>query len=186
MLILKFLIFAIPVTLAAILHMVAVKINLFPFLKLPLDFHKTYNGKRIFGDHKTFRGVILMIIFSVFGVYFLQFLVYKFDSIERLNILLFDQYSPIFYGVLFGLGYTIAELPNSFAKRQIEIPEGKRGSIFNIIMDQIDSPIGCMIIIAAFSNMSVEFFIFGLFFSLIIHLVINFLLYLMKLRQNPL
>jgi hypothetical protein len=186
MLILQFLVFAIPVTIAAILHMIVVKINLFAFLKIPLDFGKSFRGKRIFGDHKTLRGVILMILFSIIGVYFLQFLHLRFDAIRNLNILNFDQYSPVFYGVVFGLAYTLAELPNSFMKRQLNIQDGKQGNIINVLLDQFDSPFGCLLTIAAFSDMSLQFFVLGSFFFLFLHMFFNFTLYLLKLRKNPL
>lgn len=46
MLILKLLIFAIPVTFAAVLHMVVVRFNWFSFLKIPLDGGASWRGSR--------------------------------------------------------------------------------------------------------------------------------------------
>lgn len=186
MLVLQFLIFAMPVTLAAVLHMIAIKLNLLSFLKIPMDFGYTFNKKRIFGDNKTFRGLVLMIVFSILSVYFLEFLALKYQNINELIILDFNSYSSVFYGIMFGLGYILFELPNSFAKRQMNVKEGKRGTIFNILIDQIDSPLGCLILIAPFSSMTKEFFALSLFLALLLHLSVNLLLYLLKLRQNPL
>lgn len=186
MLILKLLIFSIPVTFAAILHMVAVKINLFPFLKIPIDFGRSINGKRIFGDNKTYRGVVLLVIFSILGSYFLWYLERTSAVVREHNILDFHNYSPVLYGLLFGIAYTLFELPNSFIKRRFGIEEGKRGAISNIIADQIDSPIGCMLVIMPFSSMDFRFFAAGIVFYLFLHMFFNFLLFLLKLRKNPL
>jgi hypothetical protein len=186
MIILKLLVFAIPATLAAVLHMVVVKFNLLGKLKYPLDFNLTYNGKRIFGDSKTFRGLFAMVILSILSSYFLYWLTITFDTIAELNIIDFVATSPLIIGVAFGLGYVLAELPNSFVKRQLEIVEGKRGNVLNIIIDQIDSPIGCMLAIIPFSRMSISFFLTGVVFFLFLHMFINVMLYLAGLRKNPL
>jgi hypothetical protein len=186
MLILKLLVFAIPVAFAAILHMIAIKVNFLSFLKIPLDFGRKYNGKRIFGNHKTIRGVILMMAFSVVGMLLLKYLVETYTSVSQLNIIDFNRYSVLFYGVLFGLGYTLAELPNSFYKRRANIEEGKRGNVLNILIDQFDSPFGCLLTLAPFTNMSLTFFVVGAFFYLFLHLFFNFALYILHLRTNPL
>lgn len=186
MLILQLLVFALPVVVSAILHMVAVKLNWFPQLKIPIDAGKFYRDKRVFGDSKTWRGVILMVVFSILSTYMYAWICSVSDSFNQFNILRFQMYSPAFYGLLYGLGYTLAELPNSFLKRQKGVQEGKSLSLGQIIIDQIDSPLGCLLLLAPFTDMTLTFFISGLFFYLLLHLFFNYLLYLLKLRKNPL
>ena len=54
-----------PAIVAGIFNMLWCKIRIFDFLKKPIDFGKTASdGKRIFGDNKTFKGFIGMIIFG--------------------------------------------------------------------------------------------------------------------------
>jgi hypothetical protein len=185
MLILKLLIFAIPVTFAAVLHMVVVKFNWFSFLKIPLDGGASWRGSRIFGDSKTFRGVVVMMVFSILGVYLMQLLCHLFPTVAALNILKFDVYSPVLLGILSGLGYTLAELPNSFYKRRLKIEEGKRGSFVNIIIDQTDSVLGCLLILYPFSEMNGWFVLFATVFYLFLHLFFNVLLYFAGIRKNP-
>lgn len=185
MLILQILVFAIPVTLAAILHMLAVRFNLFASLKIPLDFGGTYRGHRIFGNNKTYRGVVLMMLLSILGVYFLQGLCALFPSVNELNILQFNSYPGYLLGMLFGLGYTLAELPNSFLKRQAGIAEGKRGTVFNILLDQLDSVVGCLLLLAPFSDMTWPFVGYGCLVFVGLHLFFNFLLDLIGVRKNP-
>ncbi|MBS4012909.1 MAG: CDP-archaeol synthase [Bacteroidetes bacterium] len=186
MLILKLLVFAIPPTISAILHMVVVKYNWFSILNYPLDFYKKIGNKRIFGNSKTFRGLLAMVILSVPSTYLLYWLTKNYESIYSLNIINFETFSPLVIGIAYGLGYVIAELPNSFAKRISGIEEGKPGKYYNVMIDQADSPIGCMLALWAFSDMNIMFFIAGTFFYLALHMFFNVLLYSIGLRKNPL
>ena len=180
------LMFGSPVLLAAISHMVVVKIGLFGFLKIPLDFERTFRNKRIFGEDKTFRGVIVMILFSYIYCHVLKLLIQRYPGMNDYNLLLFDRYDSWLYGILYGLGYTLSELPNSFYKRQINILPGKRGTIMNIVIDQIDSVLGCFIILYPFSNLTIKWIILGVIFYAFIHILINLLLYITGIRENSL
>ncbi len=184
MLILSLLIFAAPVVFAAILHMVAVTFDWVSWLKEPIDGGKTLHGKRIFGDSKTWRGIVLMVLFSIIGCVGLAVLVTSLEGIKALSIFNFDRYSPVFYGVLFGLGYTLAELPNSFWKRQNGIENGQRGTVVNVLIDQADSAIGCLLLLYPFTNMSLVFFASGCVFYLFLHLFFNILLFSVGLRKQ--
>ena len=59
-----------PVILAGIMNMVWCKIKVCDFLRKPVDFGKNFtDGRRIFGDNKTFKGFAGMIVFgAVFTV----------------------------------------------------------------------------------------------------------------------
>lgn len=186
MLILQLLIFAIPVTIGGVLHMIAVRIKLLEFLKIPLDLGKTYRGKRIFGDHKTFRGILLMMLFTWVGTAFLEFLSDRFEGINKLNIFDFDSHSALFYGLILGLAYTLAELPNSFFKRQSGIPEGSAGTWINVLVDQSDSVLACLLVMWVLTPMSATFFFVGWGFYIFVHLTVNFLLFLAGIRKKPL
>jgi len=166
--------------------MVAVKLNWFAFLKIPLDLKYTFNEKRIFGDNKTLRGIVLMVLFSSLFCYLLDFIVRLYPDLENYIPFYFNKYSPAFYGLLFGLGYTIPELPNSFFKRQIDIPPGKTGGIINLVIDQLDSVVGCFILIYPFISISPFLVLFGIIFYICVHLIVNILLYSIGIRRQPL
>ena len=184
--IITLLLLGLPVILSAVAHMIAVKFNLFGFLKIPLDLGMTYRDKRIFGENKTFRGIFLMVLFSIIFCYFFEFITVNFEKIDHYNLLYFDKYPPLFYGILYGLGYTLSELPNSFYKRQINVPPGKRGNIFIVLIDQVDSVIGCLFLLLPFSELSLGMIMAGVLFFASIHLLINFVLFLSGVRENPL
>ena len=152
--------------------MVAVKINLLPFLKIPLN-------EKLFGKNKTWRGIILMCLFSIPGVLLAQ----KLD-----NSLGFSDANLFLLSIGLGLGYTLSELPNSFFKRRLNIAEGKtsdKHKWLQIIIDQGDSAVGTAIAYKLFLGATWPLLLtFGLL-GILIHLLINILLYLVKLRKEP-
>ena len=184
-LILELLLVASPVILAAIFHMVVVRYNWASATTYPLDHKLSFRSKRIFGDNKTYRGVIVMIVASVAFTYLYAFIVSVSTAVSELNLLDFDKYSPIIYGILYGLGYVIGELPNSFAKRQLGISEGKSTSFIQRLIDQLDSVMVILLLLLAFSNFTWKHFWFGIIFYGFLHLAINYLLYLLNLRKEP-
>lgn len=108
-----------------------------PILGAPVDFGRAFRGKRIFGDHKTWRGIILAVIWG-FAFFLLQKYLYNQANFFR-QISLFDlQAAPIYLGALAGLGAIIGDLIKSFFKRRVGIAPGKPWLPF----DQIDYIIG--------------------------------------------
>jgi len=59
--------FMLPSYAANIIPVFAKKINLWNY---PVDFGKTWKGKRIFGDHKTWRGIISGIVVAALLSFF--------------------------------------------------------------------------------------------------------------------
>jgi len=184
-LILELLLVASPVILAAIFHMFVVRYDWARITTYPLDHKLTFRSKGIFGKNKTYRGVIVMILASIAFTYIYKFILFNSSGVQALNLLDFDNYSPLVYGALFGLAYVIGELPNSFAKRQLGITEGKSASFAQRLIDQLDSVIVVLIVLLAFSNFTWRHFWFGIVFYGLLHLVINYLLYLLNLRKEP-
>ncbi|MFK7786762.1 MAG: CDP-archaeol synthase [Crocinitomicaceae bacterium] len=184
-LILELLLVASPVILAAIFHMVVVRYDWASAATYPLDHKMTFRSRRIFGDNKTYRGVLVMIIASIALTYLYVFFVYNFSGVAALNLLDFEMYSPLFYGVIYGLGYVIGELPNSFVKRQLGITDGKSTSFIQRLVDQLDSVVVILLLLIAFSNFTWNHFWSGIIFYGLLHLTINYLLYLLNLRKEP-
>ena len=91
-------------------------------------------------------------------------------------------------GFLFGFVYALFELPNSFIKRRFnivpgEIDKGIKGFIFFII-DQIDSLIGVFLVLMYFNGMSVVDYFIYLIIGAITHIVINLILFVIKVRRH--
>ncbi|MBN2745467.1 MAG: CDP-archaeol synthase [Bacteroidales bacterium] len=184
-LLLELLITSLPVIFAAITHMIVVKLDWFSILKFPLDHYKMFREKRIFGPHKTYRGLVYMIVSSVIFVWIFYFLIEQTQFFQSYNLLDFKRFSPWFYGIVLGLGYILGELPNSFVKRQLDIIPGKSGSFLFSIIDQLDSIILINILLLIFAKFTFAHFFIGIIFYGLIHLIINILLYFFKLRKHP-
>jgi hypothetical protein len=91
-------------------------------------------------------------------------------------------------GALFGLAYALFELPNSFIKRRLDIQPGKSkksvGGIINIFIDQVDSIVGCVLVLSLVSKVSLLLFVGFILLGAVTHIVVNLLLYSLKLRKN--
>lgn len=181
----QLLLIAFPAVFAGILHMVVVKYNVLPILSLPLDHNKTFRGKRIFGRNKTYRGLIFMIVFSITAMIIYHVLFMNNHNIAVYNLFHITPFYWLFYGVLYGFGYVVGELPNSFVKRQLEIAPGKNNGFVSKLVDQLDSVIAILILLLFFSRITWNHFFWGLIFFGFLHLVINLLLYLGGVRKEP-
>jgi hypothetical protein len=81
----------------------------------------TFRGRRIFGDNKTLRGAIVMTTgVTVFACLLAEVPAYWSSLPEGIQ-----HGGPFVFGLLLGLGAVVAELPNSFLKRQLDIGSGK-------------------------------------------------------------
>ncbi len=169
-----------PVIGAAILHMVVVKLNLFKTLKYPMDHFKSFRGKRIFGNNKTYRGLVVMVVLSIMFTYLHHYL----SGDSQYNLLDYSRYSIPFYSVLFGLGYILGELPNSFFKRQINVEPGSADGFWLHIIDQVDSVSFIMLILIPFSNYTWTHFFVGVVFFGVVHLAINYILFIIGVRKT--
>ncbi len=128
---------AIPVIVAGVLHMAVVRFDLLPFLKIPVS-------KSLFGQNKTLRGFVVMPLFSILGFWLLHGVASGSSVAPTVN---FDQYSVWVSGLILGLAYVLAELPNSFIKRRMgaapgELPQ-QNARLF-MLMDQFDSGLLCL------------------------------------------
>ena len=158
-----------PLALAGALHMIVVKKNFLPQLALPIN-------KKLFGASKTWRGVVCMPLFTVLGFYIVFALAAHTDQIS------FDiqRHTPLELGLILGLAYALAELPNSWMKRRLGIPAGElpqKNKIFFIIVDQLDSVIGCGLAYVVLIGMPVTTFFYLVVIGIYIAFAVKNILY---------
>lgn len=168
---------SVPLIVGGIIHMIAVKADILSYLKKPIH-------QRWFGLNKTWRGFFVMPLATWPGVVLAQYLETLFD----LNTPLLTQQSSWLLALALGLGYCLAELPNSYMKRRLGIKEGQTSDKYKwvfIIFDQVDSAIGCMIAYRLFIPVSVTTMVLTILFGTVLHLFINVSLYQVGIRKNP-
>ena len=182
----------VPVILAGILNMIWVKLPVLKFLSKPVDFGKDFvDGKRIFGDNKTWKGIAGYLLFNtVFTL--LWGLILRGSALEKWDFFYITHDNTFSYnllvGVLLGLGYSLFELPNSFLKRRFDIKPGKSVSgltkVFFIFLDQADSIFGVALVVWLLYDLGVLLYLLYVLIGAATHLILNMLLYFMKLRKN--
>ena len=179
-----------PVILAGICNMVFVKLPVLGFLRTPMDAGLTLpDGRRLFGANKTWKGFGGMIALSVLFTVLQAYLAQSVPALGSMTLMSFEEHGWILPGLAMGLGYALAELPNSLIKRRFDVPPGEnvsglRGFLFGVF-DQADSVIGCLIGIALLHPFTVGDALFLLLFGTGLHYFINVLLYLVGLKSQP-
>jgi len=179
-----------PVILGGILHMAVVQQGYLAALAKPLDGGRCWRGRRLLGDHKTWRGLLLIVLGTALLTSLQAVLEHLFPQLRSWNLVDLERLGAFSTGLLWGLGYALAELPNSFLKRQLGIKEGKGsggfGGLLQTLIDQGDSALGCALIgwIALQLNASEAWLLAGVCTAL--HLLLNFLMGSVGLRQRRL
>ena len=120
----------------------------------PLDGGHTFRGRRIFGDNKTWRGLVVMVPAAGASFAMLAVLARESPSVAGgVWPLSVGGYAGLGLGA--GLGFMAGELPNSFLKRQLDVPAGQaadgpiaRPAFF--VLDRIDSAAGMMLALSLF------------------------------------
>ncbi len=181
-----------PVILAGIFNMAFVKKPILNKLLLPLDFGiELRDNKRLFGENKTFKGALGMIIGGVlcavmWGIILnvLNLSNYNFFYINNANTVLFN----VSIGFLLGLVYILFELPNSFMKRRIDISPGKvsdsKLKYLFVFIDQADSIIGCVLLVHIYYPLTLFSIVLFTLIGAFTHIIINLILFSLKLRKN--
>jgi CDP-2,3-bis-(O-geranylgeranyl)-sn-glycerol synthase len=154
--------------------------NSFPPLvkgKIPIDFKKTFCGKRIFGDGKTIEGTVGGILFGLF------------IGMIQVN---YQQLVPIEWGlklvpitvpmvVLLCIGTMVGDIGGSFIKRRRGMERGARA----FPMDQIGFLIMALLFVSAVFIPDLITIIILLIITPLIHLVSNKFGYFVKLKNKP-
>lgn len=179
----------IPMVLAGVFNMVFVKAPYLDFLKIPIDSGLVLkDGKRLFGDNKTWKGFFGMIFLTSFWLGVFGTLADNSEWAFQHTLMPLTSINSWFWGGIWGLAYVLAELPNSYVKRRVDIQPGKNGKgligWFFLIVDQSDSVIGCSLAMLLFYTPSIPDFFAIIFFSIIIHFLVNILLFLVGLKKQ--
>lgn len=192
MLIIKMYITLLVPIIAGIINSIFCKTKILNKLKIPMDFNKKFiDKKRIFGDNKTWKGFLGYIFFNIIVSLIFSF-IWKITKLEHLNFFYVNHANTIKYnlliGFLLGFFYALFELPNSFIKRRLDIKEGKTTKgfkkIFFIILDQADSVFGVALVVWMFYPLGIKYYLLYIVIGIVTHLLINMLLYFLKLRKN--
>jgi CDP-2,3-bis-(O-geranylgeranyl)-sn-glycerol synthase len=164
---------------AGIANMAPVLCSKYKFLNYPVDFGRSLNRVRIFGDHKTWRGIFFGLLFAVLTVFIQRTLFMDYPIFGRISIIDYANINFILFGILLGIGALFGDLVKSFFKRRSHITPGKSWIPF----DQIDYVIGGLlfsfiVFIPPITHMIIIIIAYPLFHIITNH--IGFMLHLSK------
>jgi CDP-diglyceride synthetase len=161
--------------------------------RIPIDGGRCLrDGKRIFGDNKTWKGFVGMTVFTPLSLIAFCLLGRSWAGLRALlpidENVLHSIPLALAYGTLLGFAYVAFELPNSLIKRRLDIAPGTnavgvRGLLF-LIIDQLDSVFGCMLVVPAFTNLNSKDCMLLVVIGGLVHYATNLLLYVVGLKRQ--
>ncbi len=164
-----------PAGIANLTPVIGNKIPLLARWKTPLDFGKSYRGKRIFGANKSWRGIVSGSLCGgltslITGHY-----------LSTQYALSFVGLQLFLFGAWIGFGALLGDAVESFFKRQAGVKPGHSWFPW----DQLDYIIGGVIFSLVFVRepLTVYLAIFGLYFGL--HLLVSYVGYLLGFKDKP-
>ncbi len=167
MLLFKSLYFFLP---AYIANMSPVLFRKIPFLEKPIS-------EKYFGSHKTWRGLIVAVIMGII-IFGLQKIAYTL-GFTQLALIDYSDYS-LLVGLFLGAGAILGDLVKSYYKRKAEIPPGDPWVPF----DQIDFAVGGLIGVCFVFVPPAEVALIILVASPLLHFIINFIGFYLKINKK--
>ena len=153
---------------------------------LPLDGGLTVRGRRLFGANKTTRGFIVMVPAAAAA-----FAALSAAAGDPAGAGLWPL-SPAGYALLgawAAFGFMAGELPNSFAKRQLDIapgdaPRSRPGAGLQFLVDRLDSGIGMLLAVSLAVPTPALVWLYVLLIGPAIHWSFSIVLFRLGLKQR--
>ncbi len=183
----------IPLILSNVLHMILVKRNVMSWLNIPI-------WERAFGKNKTWRGVVIIVLWNGFFSILLSLRIRKEELLQWektgvffLNSSFFGDLSSYIgfciLGVLLGFMYLIFELPNSWIKRQLGIGAGELAETpfkrwFFMLLDKSDSAFGVVLFYGCVLKLDSQIQLSLFLISVMVHISLAWLLFKLRIKSS--
>jgi len=157
----------------------------------PVDMGRTFRARRVFGTNKMLRGFVVMppaaaLTFAMSG-----------SAREHLPSWLGQGVWPLqpaqfaLLGFACGLAFMLAELPNSFVKRQLDIVPGQPPSsaplrILFFVIDRCDSVLGVLIVASLLVPVQALTWVWVLVLGPCLHALFSILLHRLGVKARAL
>lgn len=140
----------------------------------PIDCgRKFFDGKPIFGSHKTYRGFISGLLIGTFVGWVQEFIAPN-AGLPK---------GSVFLGFILSLGALVGDLVGSFTKRRLDLKPGAPMPV----VDQLDFVFFALLFALIVEPNSISFLCAILIIALTgpIHVLVNFIAYLLHLKDKP-
>jgi CDP-2,3-bis-(O-geranylgeranyl)-sn-glycerol synthase len=152
----------------------------------PIDGGATFRGTRVFGEHKTLRGFVVMIPAAAVSFAALAAAI---GDPPHAGLWPLTVAGYAWLGAAAGFGFMAGELPNSFVKRQLgirpgECPPGLAGAV-QFVADRIDSGVGMLLAAGAIVRVPAMTWLLVLLVGPSIHWAFSVLMFHLGLKARP-
>lgn len=152
-------------------------------LNAPLDFGASWHGQRIFGAHKTWRGLIAGMVVAIGVLWLQQHLVSTYGWFKtETEAVGYASLPPVGLGILFALGALGGDAVKSFFKRRHGIGPGKVWLPY----DLIDHIIGAAVVTAPFVLFDWWVYPVVVVIWLFANLTVSYAGFLLHIKESPL
>jgi hypothetical protein len=168
-------------------HVAVLKTNVLTSLAVPIDNGARWRGRPVFGANKTWRGVVLMTGLTALASGVQAALLRRSGSRSGLDVSQSARTNSWLSGAACGLTYCLAELPNSFVKRQLGIAPGAlatRASRLQYVVDQADSVAGCLLALRLLYRATASELLSAFALGIGIHIGIDQLIYAIGVKSR--
>ena len=176
-----------PLLVGLTAHGICIRFGWLRSLTQPIDAGRTLRGRQLFGNNKTYRGVVAVALGTAVGVGF-QIALHWRGVARGWELLDYGSATVVGLGLAMGAAAMLAELPNSFLKRQLGIGPGAaaggvRGGVF-YLLDQVDMLAGVWLVLGFVLTVTVARVLWSVVFLFIAHQVLTVLGYWLGMRAT--
>lgn len=173
--------FFLPAGMANVTPVLVAKAPLLRNWNTPVDLGHRYRGKRILGDHKTWRGFVVGITAGTLMLW-LQVALYNHGRwVQDFSSLDYSTVSILGLGLLLSFGALAGDAIKSFFKRQIDVTSGHSWFPF----DQLDYIAGGLLLSALIVQLTLPQYAWIVLMWFALHLISSYLGYLLKFKDRP-
>jgi CDP-2,3-bis-(O-geranylgeranyl)-sn-glycerol synthase len=173
-----------PLFVGLALHGLCIRYGWWPVLTRPIDGGRRLRGRRLFGENKTYRGVVAVALGTAGGfaieAWLLGSLPGRLAAIPTSRLVVF--------GMVVGAAAMLSELPNSLVKRQLGVSPGSTATgalgVAFYFVDQIDFLIGAWLVVAAVVRPTVSLCAWSVAFVFVVHQIITVADYRLGMRAT--
>src|SRR5215471_12041957 len=177
-----------PLLVGLALHGFCIKYDILAFLCRPIDQGRSFRGKRIFGENKTYRGVAAVSLGTAIAFGLQSLLFHRIASVRGVELFDYAFFKSVALGLSVGVAAMLSELPNSFIKRQFEIAPGTSAkgwkAVIFYVYDQIDFLLGAWLVLAIVVPVTVGRVLLSTVLLLVAHQIMSSIGYALGMRRT--
>lgn len=174
--------FFLPAGVANVTPILAIKAPLLKKWNTPIDLNKSWRGRRLLGNHKTWRGIVTGAIAAILVVWLQVWLFQNYEWARDVSAELNYRDIPVLgLGLALGIGALGGDALKSFFKRRMEVNDGHTWFPF----DQLDYVVGGLLLSSLVVDLTFSHYAWVIAVWFGMHLLFSYIGFLLKLKESP-